>query len=282
MKYDVPTHLPQALPWILVVGILPMMFAAWLILRGSGIGRKIFPVPALGYGALPPLPKALQVVSLPGVRYAVYPLCGRVLDVQTSSHTQTTSHTSGGDTYQMPDGSIRTTPVQGWSSHKTTRETLIWVRTPDGRESSWTLFNSNFQCRVGQIISILVRPLKDGTGHILLAYNHAAGVLAECPALAESHEPRGNELGQWAANLVGAYVAWKVLALFLPPYAGNQLDTGFVVAWLVCCFLLVVVSFFILTPTVKWFIRRGRNSRFASRYLPGYRQFFQQARPAIA
>ncbi len=107
-------------------------------------------------------------------------------------------------------------------------------------------------------------------------------MLDECPALAESHETRGNELGQWTANLVGAYVAWKVLAHFLPPYAGNQLDTGFVVAWLVACFMLVVVSFFILTPTVKWIIRRGRNARFASRYLPGYRQFFQQSRPVIA
>jgi hypothetical protein len=281
MKYDVPTHLPQALPWILVAGILPMALAAWLILRGSGIGRKVFPVPPPVPGGLPALPKSLQVVSLPGVRYAAYVLSGRVLDVQVSSHSSSHTHTSGGDTYQTSSGQTHTTPLQTWTSVTNIRETVIWVRSPDGRETPWTLFNSNFQCRLGQTISILVRPLRDGTGHILLAYNHSAGALEQCPALAQSHETRGNELGQWSANLVGAYVAWKVLALFLPPYAGNQLDTGFVVAWLVACFMLVVASFFIITPLVKSFIRKRRNARFNTRYLPGYRQFFQQGRPVI-
>ena len=229
MKYDVPTHLPQALPWILAAGIVPMALAAWLVLRGSGIGRKVYPVPPPVPGGLPVLPKSLQVVSVPGVRYAAYVLSGRVLDVQTSSHTSSHTHTSGGDTYQSPSGQTHTTPIQTWSSTASIRETVIWVRTPDHRETSWTLINTPFLCRAGQIISILVRPLRTGGGEILLAYNHTAGTLEKCDALTKSHEPRGNELGQWAANIAGGYVAAKVLNLFLPMYAGNELDMGFVV-----------------------------------------------------
>jgi len=225
MKYDVPTHLPQALPWILVAGILPMALAAWLVLRGSGIGRKILPVPASVVGGLPPLPKALQVVSLPGVRYAAYVLSGRVLDIQTSSHSSSHTTTTGGEIFQSSTGQVHTTPVQSWTTVINKRETLIWVRTPDNREAPWTLMNSNFQCRVGQIISILVRPVRDG-GEILLAYNHTTGVLERNEAIRKSHEPRGNELGQWAANIAGGFVAAKVLSYFLPMYGGGRTRHG--------------------------------------------------------
>ena len=281
MKYDVPTHLPKALPWILAAGILPMALAAWLVLRGSGIGRKIYPVPAPVRGGLPALPKNLQVVSLPGVRYATYVLSGRVLDIQTSSHTSTQTTTTGGDVYQGADGQSRSAPVQTSTRTITTRETVIWVRAPDDREASWTLYNTTFQCRVGQIISALVRPLKTGEGEILLGYNHAAGVLEKCSAFDKSHEPRGNELGQWAANIAGGYVAAKVLNLFLPMYAGRELDMGFVVSWIAATLMLVTVSFFILTPLVKSFILKRRNARFNRRYLPGFRQFFERGTPFL-
>jgi len=281
MKYDVPTHLPQALPWILAAGILPMALAAWLVLRGSGIGRKVYPVPAPVRDGLPALPKSLQVVSVPGVRYAAYVLSGRVLDVQTSSHTSTHTSTSGGDTWQTSGGQIHTTPIQSWTSTTSIRETVIWVRTPDNREMSWTLFNTPFQCRAGQIISILVRPLRTGEGEILLAYNHTAGVLEKCSALTKSHEPRGNELGQWAANIAGGYVAAKVLAHFLPMYDGRELYMGFVVSWIAATVMLVTVSFLIITPLVKSFILKRRNAGFNARYLPGFRQFFERGTPFL-
>lgn len=281
MKYDVPTHLPQALPWILVAGIVPMALAAWLVLRGSGIGRKVYPVPAPVRDGLPALPKSLQVVSVPGVRYATYVLSGRLLDVQTSSHSSSHTTTTGGDTYHGPSGQTHTTPIQSWTTVTNIRETVIWVRTPDNRETSWTLYNTPFQCRAGQIISILVRPLRSGEGEILLAYNHTAGVLEKCSALTKSHEPRGNELGQWAANIAGGYVAAKVLAHFLPMYAGNELDMGFVVSWIVATLMLITISFFILTPLVKSFILKRRTARFNSKYLPGFRQFFERGTPFL-
>jgi len=276
MKYDVPTQFPKAIPYMLM-GVVPMTLAAWLVLRRSGIGRKLFPVPASVAGGLPPLPKSLQVVSLPGVRYATYVLSGRVLDVQTSSHSSSHTHTTGGNTYQSPSGQVHTTPIQSWTSTTHTRETVIWVHTPDNREMSWTLFNTPSLCRTGQIISILVRPLRSGEGEILLAYNHTAGTLERCPALNQSHEPRGNELGQWAANIAGGLTAAAGLNMFLPMYERpGSLDPGFIVAWLFATFVLITISFFILTPLVKSLILKKRNARFTRNYLPGFRQFFER------
>jgi len=280
-KYDVLTQLSRAFPWMLAGGIVPMVLAAWLVLRGSGIGRKIYPVRPPVAGGLPALPPALQVVSLPGVRYATYVLSGRVLDVQTSSHTSSHTTTTGGDVYHSSTGQIHTTPAQSWTTTKTTKETVIWVRSPDNREASWSLFNSNFQCRAGQLISILVRPLKTGEGEILLAYNHTAGTLEKCEALKQSHSPRGNELGQWAANIAGAYVAWKVFDRFLPAYSGKSIDLGFIVGWLAVTLVLVTISFLILTPLVKSFILRRRDASFNARYLPGFRHFFDQGTPIL-
>jgi len=57
--------------------------------------------------------------------------------------------------------------------------------------------------------------------------------------------------------------------------------TGFVVYWLVATFLLVCISFFICTPLVKRRIRKRRNARFRSKYLPGYRQFFEHGTPVL-
>jgi len=51
---------------------------------------------------------------------------------------------------------------------------------------------------------------------------------------------------------------------------------GFVVSWIVATLMLITVSFFIITPLVKTFISRRRNGRFNTRYLPGFRQFFEQ------
>ncbi len=280
-KYDVLTQLPRALPWILVGGIIPMALAAWLVLRGSGIGRKIHPVRPPVAGGLPALPPSLQVVSLPGVRYATYVLSGRVLDVQTSSHTSSHTTTTGGQVYQSPSGQTHATPVQSWTTTTSTRETVIWVRTPDNRETSWTLLNTNFLCRAGQLVSILVRPLKTGEGEILLAYNHTASTLEKCEALKQSHAPRGNELGQWAANIAGGYIAWKVLNRFLPAYNGRELDPGFLVAWIAATLVLVTISFLILTPLVKSFILRRRNAGFNARYLPGFRHFLEQGTPIL-
>ncbi len=71
------------------------------------------------------------------------------------------------------------------------------------------------------------------------------------------------------------------MACFMNSVDEGGVIAGFVVYWLVATFLLVCISFFICTPLVKGRILRRRNARFRSRYLPGYRQFFDQGTPVL-
>jgi hypothetical protein len=259
---------------------LVMAFAAWLVLRRSGPGRKVYPVPAPVTGGLPALPRNLQVVSVPGVRYAVYVLSGIVLEIKSITHTRTTSTVTGGGTLQTTGGQTVAGLPQIHYHTTTTIEHIIWIRQPNGMDCQLSIFDGDFQCRAGHLISVLLRQGKDG-GYIILAHNHSMGVLTQCPALDQSHEARGNELGQWAANIAGGLAAWIFMACFMNSVDEGGVIAGFVVYWLVATFLLVCISFFICTPLVKGRILRRRNARFRSRYLPGYRQFFDQGTPVL-
>jgi hypothetical protein len=257
-----------------------MAFAAWLVLRRSGAGRKIYPVPAPMPGGLPALPKNLRVVSVPGVKYAVYVLSGIVLENKSTTHTRTFTTVTGGGTIQTTTGQTVTGLPQTHYHTSTSVEDIIWVRQPNGIDAQLSIFDGNFQCRTGHLISVLLRQGNDG-GYIILAYNHSMGALSWCPALDQSHEARGNELGQWAANIAGGCAAAIFMSCFFNFQDAGGIVAGTVVYWLVATFILVCISFFICTPLVKSRIRRSRNARFRAKYLPGYRQFFEQGTPVL-
>ena len=251
-----------------------MAFAAWLVLRRSGVGRKIYPVPGPMAGGLPALPQNLQVVSLGGVRYAVYVLSGQVLETKSIPRTSSYTTTTGGGTFQTPHGNVYNAPVT--TTHtSTTVENIIWVRQPNGVDAQWSIYDGNFQYRIGHIISVLVRQGKDG-GYILAGYNHSMDALTLCPELEKTHSAKGNELGQWAANIAGGVVAWQMMKIVWNSSDETGIIAGFAVYWLVATFILVTISFLILTPLVKWRILKKRTAQFKAKYLPGYRAFFQQ------
>ena len=279
---DVFDQLPKLVAFSLL-GLPAMYFAAYFVLNRSGIGRKIYtawpPMP----GSLPALPPELQIVKLPNVRYAVCTLSGLVLDVRRQQHRTVVTTTTPGQEVRNQYGTLVSSTPGTTTSHVTsTNETILYVRKPNGLEDTWSIFDSAFDCRPGNIISVLARPLKTGEGDILLAYNHATGRIDRTAALDTAHSARGNELGQWSANLAGAAVAWEVQKLFLPSRdeRGN-LEPGFIVPWLFECLILVTISFLILTPWVKSRIFKKRDGLFQSRYLPGYLQFFQQGTPIL-
>ena len=149
-------------------------------------------------------------------------------------------------------------------------------------EASWSIYDSPLECRPGNIVSVLVSPRKDGSGDILLAYNHAMGRLERTREIENACSPRGNELGQWAANLAGAAAAWETMKLFLSSRdEKGELDPGFIVPWLFICLILVTISFMVVTPWVKNRIFKTRNGFFNRVYFPGYYNFFQQGTPLL-
>ncbi len=279
---DVFDQMPKLVLFSLL-GLPAMFFAAWLVLRRSGIGRKIYPAFLPMPGSLPALPPALQVVKLPNIRYTVCTLSGLALDVRRQVHRSTITTTTPGEIVRDQYGTVVSSKPATTTSHTTTtNETIVYVRAPNGREDTWSIFDSPFDCRPGNIISVLVRPLKTGEGDILMAYNHATGRLERTRELDAAHSARGNELGQWAANLAGAAVAWEVQKLFLPSRDEHgSLNPGFIVPWLFECLILVTISFLILTPWVKSRIFKKRDGAFQRRYLPGFRQFFEQGTPVL-
>jgi hypothetical protein len=273
-----PWPYPQSFP-LLLIFLLPVAFFTWLALRGAGPGRRILRTPPPEPGGLPALPESLQVVTGPGVRYAVYVLSGMLLQKESNTYRQSYSQTTGGQAIQMGGGQVQYTPPQTTTHTETTREEIIWVRTPDNREKPWTLYNSQFQSRPGQIVSILVRPLTSDTGDIILAYNHATGNMEMCPAMEKAHGTGGfvrREIVQWTANLTAAAGSAIVTMRYLPMYYKGQLYAGFLVWWLFGTVVLVTISFLMVTPMLTKMVRKRRHASFKRKYMPGLRQFFEQ------
>jgi hypothetical protein len=269
---------PQSFP-LLLFFLLPVAFCTWVALQVTGSGRAILPTRPPLPGGLPELPESLRVVRVPGARYAVYVLSGMVLQKEENVHTHSWSSTTPGSTTHMGGGQFHHTPGQTTTHSETTREEIIWVRTPQNLEQSWTLYNSGVRLRPGQIVSVLVRPLPKDTGDILLAYNHTTGTIEKCPAMEKAHGNQGfirREIVQWTGNLACGLGSAIVTVRYLPAYVHGQLYAGFIVWWLFGSGVLVTLSFLIVTPFLTSLIRKRRDAAFDRKYLPGLRQFFEQ------
>jgi hypothetical protein len=274
---------PQSFP-LLLLFLLPVAFCTWIALQLTGSGRAVLPTPAPVAGGLPALPESLRAVSVPGVRYAVYVLSGIILQKEENVFTQSYSTTTAGSMIPMGGRQFHHVPGQTTTHTESTREQIIWVRTPQKIEQSWTLYNSDIRLRPGQIVSVLVRPLSKDTGDILLAYNHTTGTLDKCPAMQKAHGNRGfirREIVQWTANLAAGLGAAVVTRRYLPIFVHGQLYASFLVWWLFGAVVLVTLSFLVVTPLMTKLTRNRRNAAFDRKYLPGLRQFFEQGTPAL-
>jgi hypothetical protein len=268
-----PSPFPGAFP-ILALTLIPMAFVTWLVLKGSGTGTKILLVPPPQPGGLPPLPENLRVVSVPGVRFSTFAMSGMVLKKETNTCHHHHSYTTGGQVQQIGNV-IHTTPLVTSTSVSTTKEHIYWIRTPDGQETPWTFKNSGFQAIEGHIISAVAHPYLRDTSRFLLAYNHTTGELDRCQELNEVFRTFRPELSQWLANLVAAAGAALTVNLYLPMHFRGQLSGSFLIWWLVGTFVLVTISFFLVTPRVTRTIQGGRYRAFERDYLPDFQRFLE-------
>jgi len=278
-----PWPYPQSFP-LLLFFLLPVAFFTRLALIGAGSGRKILPTPSPESGGLPALPESLRVVNVPGVRYAVYVLSGMELQKESNTYQRTSTQMTAGSTVDMGGGNVHHTAPTTTNHTETTREEIIWVRTPGNHENSWTFHNSQFQSRPGQILSILVRPVKDGNGDIILAYNHTTGIMEICPAMKNAHSTGGflrREFVQWTANIAAFVSAGFVTRRYLPMYYHGSLYAGFIVWTLFGALVLVTLSFLIVTPFLTSRVRKRRDAIFKKKYCPGLRQYFEQGTPTL-
>jgi hypothetical protein len=120
---------------------------------------------------LPALPESLRVVKLPLLEYSMDVLSAIAIDKETTMHMQSVTTTTGGQIYSVGN-QVHSTPGQTSTSVSTTQVDLIWVRTAEGRETSWSFTGGDFKVRPGHFLSAIILPGKENSSEFLMAFNH--------------------------------------------------------------------------------------------------------------
>jgi hypothetical protein len=240
----------------------------------SGRSEPMPPPPGV-----PAMPESLRVVSLPGVEYCVETSCGIVIEKETTIATTVHTTTTGGQAYAVGN-EVHFTPSQTQTTASSVRTDLIWVRTPEGREESWSFTGGTFKARTGQIITLITRTLPDGSSERLFVYNHATGQLEWCDGI--GHANAVSHTAAWwsafAISSVGMAIAVEILLSIGPdPIQGL---IGWVAAWIVGA-IPAVIAAFVVEGVVHRGVARRRNAPFVDRYVPGFREYLEQITPAL-
>jgi hypothetical protein len=264
-----------------------MIWLPWLMLNRAGKKRLSTPPQLNTYGDLPPLPESLQVIQLPGVRYYVKTFSGLVLGkdtaIYTSSYTETTP-----ERVETIGGMEKRTPGQTTTTRTSRRVDTLRIRTPDGREATWTLTGSSGdRIFVGQLITCIARPVKADYSEFVLVYNHNTGEFVQVEeGLDNAHRPGGfvGWLAQPLSTLVGSVGFAILVAYFLTSGIGNLINVGgidfFIGLWVVGGFCALTVAFFTM-HLLKYKLTQRRNARLISQYGPQFRQYFEQITPGL-
>jgi hypothetical protein len=272
----------RALP-VVAVSLVGMIWLPWLMLGRAGIKSRFSQPPALEpNGNLPPLPESLRVIQLPGVRYFVKTYSGLALGKETSVYTSSYTETTP-DRIEIIGGIEKRTPGQTTSTRTSRRTDTLRMRTPDGREATWTLTGSSGdRIFVGQIITGIARPVKADFFEFVLVYNHNTGEFVRVEeGLDSAHRPGGflGWLAQPLSTLIGSVGFGILVAYFLTSGIGNLINVGgvdfFIGLWVVGGFCALTVAFFTM-HLLKYKITQRRNARLLSQYGPQFRQYFEQ------
>ena len=172
-------------------------------------------------------------------------------------------------------------PTQVHATTTITRQDCLWVRDAGGRESAWNFTNAALQARPGHVVSSVGRRLRDGSTEFLLADNHTTGQMDTFVGLSNAHKSR--RLLAWlATTVVGA--TGILFALYrLITSDGTSLDPRAMLLPSNWTYPLIIAGFIaaILVSISARLIRLLRNRTFRRRYLPAFRQFFEQNREAL-
>jgi hypothetical protein len=277
----------RALP-VVAISLAGMIWLPWLMLGRAGIKSRFSKPPVLEPNAnLSPLPESLRVIQLPGVRYYVKTFSGLLLGkdtaIYTSSYTETTP-----DRIETIGGMEKRTPGQTTTTRTSRRVDTLRVRTPDGREATWTLTgNSGDRIFIGQTITCIARPVKADFSEFVLVYNHNTGEFVRVEeGLTNAHRPGGflGWLAQPLSTLIGSVGFAILVAYFLTSGIGNLINVGgvdfFIGLWVVGGFCALTVVFFTM-HLLKYKITQRRNARLLSQYGPQFRQYFAQITPSL-
>jgi len=229
---------------------LGMIGLAWVLMRSAGVKTVRVPPPADSPFGLPQLPESLRTVSVAGRRYDVYTVSAQVIDRASGART------SGTD------------PVR--------------VRTTDRHETSLTFSSGAFNPGPGHILSTIERPSPDGTGDILVAYNHTTDQCEMFAGVYAVHATRF--LAPWflvalAGSIPGAF-GLGLLFHRLGGLSGHLLWVSLLALWIMGGFTSAIIAAFVAVR-MKVKTESARTRSFVNDYLPDYRRFFNESTAAL-
>jgi hypothetical protein len=264
-----------------------MVVAPWLLMCRSGTKSRFAKPPLLEkIDGLPQLPESLQVIELPGVRYFAKTFTGLLLNkettVRSSSFTTTTP-----ERIETIGNTIHRTPGETTTSYFSSRTDSLRMRTPDGRESTWTLTgNSGDRVFNGQILSGIAHPVKNDFFEFVLVYNHNTSEFVRVEeGLTNAH--RAGWITGWLAQPVSVLVGTPgfaiVIGYFLtepPPIIQIGWDMSGVILLLMAGFCSLTVAFFLVNALKARLVNR-RSARLLAQYGPPFRQYLDQLTPVL-
>ena len=283
-----PVHrlLLHAMP-LAILSWAGMVVLPWLLMCRSGIKSRFTAPPVLEkVDGLPPLPESLRVIQLPGVRYYAKPFSGLLLGKETSVYTSAFTTTTPERVETIGNMTYRT-PGQTTTSYSRHRVDTLRIRTPDGRESTWTLTgNSGDRIFNGQILTGIARPVKADFSEFVLVYNHNTAEFVRVEeGLSSAHRPGWimGWLAQPVSMLVGTPGFAIVIGYFLtspPPVIQIGWDMSGVILLLMGGFCSLTAAFFLIHGLKARLINR-RNAQLLACYDPPFRQYLDQLTPGL-
>lgn len=255
---------------LMVIGLALIALPLLMLLKGKS-GPLLTSAEMAGEALS--LPPALRRIAVFRRDYDVTCESGVLYDREVWTETNVSTTTSGGGTY-VAGGTVHSQPVSTTTHVSTTVFHRYWLRTLDNRET-WRRFSDDvFQAAKGQVVSTI----DWGTG-VLLAYNHHTGQLATLKSsLAAPHRLNGRLL--WGLNLGAWLVGYLVLGVLLTggvftkasPF-WSDLPMGGTI--------MVAIASAIYIGILKIIVQSVRNAQFNRKYVPAFRQFFQQSTPEL-
>jgi len=271
----------KASPFI-IGSLLVMIWVMGFYVRKASTCSAVGPPPVSAPGDLPALPESLRVVKLALLEYSVDVASALAVEKETTMHTHVHTSTSGGQVYTVGN-QVHSTPVQTSTSVSTTQEDLIWVRTADNRETSWTFKGGKFKVRPGHILSVIIHPGNDGSPEFLMACNHDTGQFEELRGI--PYGIRGGIMTLLLGTLVGSVGFGIAVGVILSIQPDSNPDPthrmlGTIADWIMGLFASAIAAIFISMMTGRK-LSRQRQASYQSQYVPGFRQFLTQCTPAL-
>jgi len=271
----------KASPFI-IASLLVMIWLMGFYVRKASTYSAVSPPTVNEPGDLPALPESLRVVRLPMLEYSVDVASALAVENETTMRTHVHTSTSGGQVYTVGN-QVQSTPIQTSTSVSTSQEDLIWVRTSDHRETSWTFKGGKFKVRPGHILSVITHPESDGSPEFLMAYNHNTGQFEELRGI--PYGIRGGIMTLLLGTLAGSVGFGIAVGIILSIQPDSNADpahpmVGPIADWIMGLIAAAIAAVFISMMTGRKLSRR-RNASYQNQYVPGFRQFLAQCTPTL-